>query len=144
MLTSDNILESLINHMKVADIFGCLRFRWNGKYSCFEMKSKLKQQIQTVRFFISALYASLVFLQVVWTWKDTSVYVKLHSVFHICALLVFSYTHHVFRLKSELIVSYLNGTLMFENRTKGKYLRLSIFVNLLLTMSRVDHFCFYF
>lgn len=120
MLTSENLLESLLQQMKVTDFFGSLLFQWNHNQNDFQLKSKRKQYVYKIRFLLSVIFTLLVFLQLIWTWKEISIFVKLHSLFNLCALLLFIYTHHVFNSKAALIASYLNGMLEFENRRKGK------------------------
>ncbi len=126
MLLTNGILECFIQQMKTTDLFGSLNFEWNKKQKCFQVKSKRQQRLYKARFFTSVLFALLVFLQVIWTWNKTSVFVKLHSVFHVVALIAFGYTHRVFCQNAELAVFYLNGMLMFEQRRKG------IFKNLIM------------
>lgn len=119
MLTSENLLESLIDQIKVTDIFDSLLFQWNSNQKCFQLKSKRMQGVYKVRLVISATYTLLVLLQIIWTWKNISIFVKLHSMFLFTGLLLFIYTHSVFCSKAELIVSYLNGMLIFEHQRKG-------------------------
>ncbi len=125
MLNSEKLLESLIDQIKVTDTFDSLLFKWNSEQKCFQLKSKTKQSVYKARLFISVLYAFFVFTQIFWTWNNISIFIKLHSMFLFSGLLMFIYTHCVFCSKAELIVSYLNGMLIFENQLKGKYYNLN-------------------
>ncbi len=114
MLSTDNILETLLELIKVTDSFGGLLFHWNCSQQIFQLKSKRKQLLYKVRFLITVIFTLLVLLQILLTWKATNVFVKLHSVFLFCSLLVFMCTHFVFCSNAQLIVAYLNGMLVME------------------------------
>lgn len=146
MLVSKNLLKSLISLLKSTDIFGSLLIEWNGKASGFQLKSKGEHCVYKARVLLSALYALLVMLQVIWTWENTSSFVKLHSVFMICGLQLNIYCHIVFCSKGQLIVSYLNGMLLFENHGIGKYSNLNVIFfkhKIQLIQSFISYF-FYF
>lgn len=121
MLKSDNLLQILIEQMKVTDIYGSLLFQWSSNLSCFILKSRIQQFVFKTRLSLTAIFTILVFLQLLYTWKNINIFVKLHTMFMLCALLIHIYTRTVFLSKAQQIVSYLNGMLVFENRRKGKY-----------------------
>lgn len=122
MVAFENLLVHFIELMKITDIFGSLGIEWNKKKSCFSLKPKRKQLIIKMRLIELAVFAFLVILQILWTWNNKNTYANIHSIFHICALLLFPYTHYVFWTNADSIVSYLNGMLLFEKIKAGKYL----------------------
>ncbi len=120
MLLFENLLEYVIEHMKVADIFRCLPFKWNPKQKRFQHKNKRDLLIYKVRLFTNALFVLLAFLQASLLWKKVNIFVKIHTIFCLAGHLTFSYSHWVFYSKTQMIISYLNGMLSHENNMKGK------------------------
>ncbi len=126
MLLSENVLKSVVDYMKVADFFGSLFFQWNCNQKCFQLKSGRKYYAYQYRFFTSLLFGVLVFLQILWTWKNANIFAKINSLYFMCGLCLFCYVQIIFRSKAQLIVSYLNAMLFFENRQKGNYFNKTI------------------
>ncbi len=121
MLLSENFLKSVVDHMKVADIFDSLLFEWNCKQNRFQLKSGRNLHVYQCKFFTCLLFGVLVFLQTLCTWNNANIFAKINSLFFMCALFTFSYFHIIFRSMAQLIVSYLNALLVFENLRKGKH-----------------------
>ncbi len=126
MLLSENLLQSVVVQMKLADVFDSLLFQWNNKQKCFQLKSGRRQHVYQYKFFSSLLFGVLVFLQTLCTWNKANIFAKFNSLFFICGLFWFCYFHIIFRSKAQLIVSYLNAMLLFENRRQGNYFNLII------------------
>ncbi len=121
MLLSENFLKTVVEQMKVADIFGSLLFQWNCKQKCFQLKSERKQHVYKYRLVTSLLFAVLVYLQILCTWNNANIFAKIHSLFHVCVLILFCNSHTIFHSNAQLIVSYLNAMLVLENRRKGNF-----------------------
>ncbi len=120
MLIAEDLISSLVENMKLADVYGSLPFQWNNEQKYFELKSKSRLLIYKFRLYLSYIFVFLVFLQLEYVWKQINPFIKLHSIFTYSALLVNAYTHHTFCSQADLIVSYLNGMLDFEYNRNGK------------------------
>ncbi len=103
MLLYENFLKSVVDHMKVADIFDSLLFQWNCKQKCFQLKSGRKQKVYQYKFFTSFLFGVLVFLQTLWSWNNSNMFAKINSLFFIFILFTFCYFHIFYRSNTPLI-----------------------------------------
>lgn len=120
MLLAQNFLTGIQEHLKISDIFGSLNIAWNKDLKQFETKSKFNLKLYQSRINMAKIFMFLVSCQVAYTWNLTNIFVKLHTVFNLCGLILGCYTHYVFGDKGNTIACYLNRMLWFEEHRNRK------------------------
>ncbi|CAL8085861.1 unnamed protein product [Orchesella dallaii] len=120
MLHAERILSALIEHLKFSAIFASIPFEWNKEKGGFELKTRTNILIHKVRLRTALLYAASILLQVVVTWKQATIFVKMHTILFFSAMIMTCYTHHVFFTNRVEIVAYINAMISFEKRRNAK------------------------
>ncbi len=124
MLRSENLLEALLEHLKISDIVSTIPFQWNSVQDRFERNSCKKLQLYKLRLFIASTFLALVIFQVIWTWNISTTFDKLHTIFSLSGMLMPWITHLVFYFHSHEIIALLNRMLEFERESNCKFFSL--------------------
>lgn len=120
MLYAEGLLTPLLRHLKLSNLISTIPFEYNRKRECFQEKSAKKLLIHKYRLRFAYLISCFLFLQIIWTWNQSNIFLKLHTVFNYTGFVTLCYSHHVFYSKRKEIVSLVNGMLRFEKMRNGK------------------------
>ncbi len=120
MLISESLLQPIVEHLQVSDIQATIPFIWSSKECRMKIKSALKLKLYKFRVIAASTYTTLVICQILWTWKKSTKFVQLHSIFCLSGLLLFLSTHFAYSLHNDEIISFFNGMLKFERERNRK------------------------